>query len=230
MVTDAARLPILDPAIRSGYRLVNSKFPPISLFDDVADQDEFELLFELQALTNPRQQNEVGNLNLLPADQIPFGITGCSYAVAPFTHVNPDGSRFSDGQSGVLYIADQIETALAEVRYHQQRYWERVQGLKFDRLVFRTLSCRFDASPLHDATVLDSQHPIYNPDDYQAARQLAAELRRQKSAALQYHSVRQPGSICWALFTPRSVLNIRQTTHYEMIWNGSMISAVNRLA
>jgi len=149
--------------------------------------------------------------------------------VAPFTHAKPDGSRFSDAQLGVLCIADHIDTALAEVRHHQQRYWERVEGLKFDRLVFRTLSCRFNASPLHDATVLDSQHPIYNPDDYQASRQLAAELRRQNSAALQYHSVRQPGAICWALFTPRSVLSIKQTTHYEMIWNGRMISGVNRL-
>jgi hypothetical protein len=36
------------------YRLVNSKFPPIALFDDVANADEFEVLFEIQALTNPR--------------------------------------------------------------------------------------------------------------------------------------------------------------------------------
>lgn len=36
------------------YRLVNSKFPPIALFEDVADADEFEVLYQIQALTNPR--------------------------------------------------------------------------------------------------------------------------------------------------------------------------------
>nr|WP_256591107.1 RES family NAD+ phosphorylase [Pseudomonas sp. ERMR1:02] len=29
-------------------------------------------------------------------------------------HVNPAGSRFSDGRFGVLYLADSMETALAE--------------------------------------------------------------------------------------------------------------------
>ena len=92
--------------IVSGYRLINSKFPPISLFDDVANEEEFEALYALQELTNPGIQNEIGNLNLISLKEIPFGINGCSYASAPFTHVNPDGSRFSDGMFGVLYIAD----------------------------------------------------------------------------------------------------------------------------
>lgn len=56
---------------------------PISVFDDVAYADEFEALYALQALTNPRLQNEAGNLNFIPTDEIPFGIPGCFYAVAP---------------------------------------------------------------------------------------------------------------------------------------------------
>ena len=101
-----------------GFRLINSKFPPINLFEDVANGEEFEALYELQARTNPRIQNEVGNLNLISLSEIPFGIEGCSYAIAPFTHINPNGSRFSDGQYGVLYIADSLETAIAEVKHH----------------------------------------------------------------------------------------------------------------
>lgn len=72
------------------YRLVNSKFPPIHLFDDVADAEDFDALYQLQALTNPRLQNEVGRLELIAREEIPFGIPGCSYATAPFTHVNPE--------------------------------------------------------------------------------------------------------------------------------------------
>ena len=47
----AQRLPTLKGESLQAYRLVNSKFPPIALFDDVADADEFELLYQIQALT-----------------------------------------------------------------------------------------------------------------------------------------------------------------------------------
>ena len=97
-----SQLPRLANVEQQAYRLVNSKFPPIALFDDVADADEFETLYQLQALTNPRLRNETGRLELIARAEIPFGIPGCSYATAPFTHVNPAGSRFSDGSFGVL--------------------------------------------------------------------------------------------------------------------------------
>jgi hypothetical protein len=101
------------------YRLVNSKFPPIALFDDVADAADFEAIYQLQAMTNPRLQNELGRLELIPRDQIPFGIPGCSYATAPFTHVNPAGSRFSNGSFGVLYLADKMDTGSATGRTYR---------------------------------------------------------------------------------------------------------------
>ncbi|NVZ67249.1 RES family NAD+ phosphorylase, partial [Pseudomonas gingeri] len=122
MVT-ASHLPLLSGERLQAYRLVNSKFPPIAVFDDVADADEFEVLYQVQALTNPRLRNELDQLELIPRDEIPFGIPGCAYATAPFTHVNPAGSRFSDGSFGVLYLAETMETALAEVKHHQNSYW-----------------------------------------------------------------------------------------------------------
>ena len=211
------------------YRLVNSKFPPIALFDDVADADDFDALFQLQALTNPRLQNELGRLELIARDEIPFGIRGCSYAIAPFTHVNPEGSRFSDGSFGVLYLADNINTALAEVRYHQERYWSQVPGLNYERFVFRGLTCNFNDADMKDATALPPSDPIYAPDDYSDSRQLGREARRTGCPGLRYHSVRSPGNHCWALLTPRPVTAIQQTAHYEMIWNQRIVG-VNRLA
>ncbi len=34
--------------------------------------------------------------------------------MAPFTHLNPKGSRFSDGSYGVYYAAKRLSTAIAE--------------------------------------------------------------------------------------------------------------------
>lgn len=216
-------LPFIKLTKQSGYRLINSKSPPIHLFDDVASADEFETLYELQARTNPRLQNELGNLNLVAPEDRPFGIPGSAYALAPFTHVNPDGSRFSDGQQGVLYVADTMNTAIQEVAHHQQRYWQSVEGLAYDRFVLQSLCCEFDADPTADACTLPIDHPIYNGDNYTAARSLGEQLRKQDVIAIQYHSVRNRGAICWGVFTPRTVTCIKQAAHFEMIWDGQSI-------
>jgi hypothetical protein len=221
-------LPLLAEQEQRAYRLVNSRFPPINLFDDVADAAEFEGLYQLQALTNPRLQNEIGRIALIPVGEIPFGIPGCSYAVGPFTHVNPAGSRFSSGAFGVLYLADAMETAIAEVRHHQNHYWSRVTGLNYERFLFRGLSCTFNEDGVRDATRLPLSDPIYDPDDYSHARQLGQAVRKSGCPGLRYNSVRSAGSHCWALMTPRHVKAIVQTAHYEMVWSGK-ITSVSRL-
>ncbi|TKI08063.1 RES family NAD+ phosphorylase [Martelella alba] len=222
-------LPELAIRQQRGYRLINSKYPPIALFDDVADEHDFKALYDLQALTNPRLNNDAGNLNYLSRDDIPFGIAGCAYAVGPFTHINPLGSRFSNGSFGVLYLAQDMPTALAEVGYHQGRYWRRVAGLKYDRLVMRGLAFTFDAAPVRDALGLPPEHPVYDPDDYSVARRLGGVLKQNGCAAIRYRSVRYAGAVCWGLFSPRGVTRVVQSSHYEFIWQDGRISEVNRV-
>ncbi|WPP02110.1 RES family NAD+ phosphorylase [Pseudomonas sp. HR96] len=224
-----AQLPSLGVHSLQAYRLVNSKFPPIALFDDVADASEFDTLFQIQALTNPRLLNEAGRLELIPRQQIPFGIPGCSYATAPFTHVNPAGSRFSDGSFGVLYLGESLETALAEVRHHQDHYWSGVAGLGYDRFVFRGLTCTFNEADMLDAAVLPLSHPVHAADDYSQARLLGQATRAAGRNGLRYRSVRRPGDLCWALLTPKVVTSIVQSAHYEMIWNQG-ITSVNQIS
>nr|WP_239032130.1 RES family NAD+ phosphorylase [Modicisalibacter sp. MOD 31.J] len=211
---------------RRAHRLVNSKFPPISLFDDVADEEEFDALHQLQALTNPRLLAEAGDLGLIAREDIPFGITGCSCAVAPFTHLNASGSRFSDGSFGVLYLADCLETAIAEVRHHQETYWHNVPDLDFDRFVFRELVCEFSETDHLDLSRLPPDDPILAPNDYTAGRALGAAITAQKVPGVRYPSVRQEGTWCWGLMTPRHVRSIVQSSHLEMIWNQG-VTAVN---
>lgn len=221
-------LPLLEGENLQTYRLVNSKFPPIALFDDVADAADFEALYQIQAMTNPRLQNELGRLELIPREQIPFGIPGCSYATAPFTHVNPAGSRFSNGSFGVLYLADRMDTAIAEVRHHQERYWSNVPELNYERFVFRGLACSFTDAGMRDATAVPLSEPVYDPDDYAHSHRLGSETKRASCPGLRYNSVRCPGNVCWALMTPRPVTSIIQAAHFEMIWSGQIIS-VNRI-
>lgn len=228
MVTLGA-LPLLPGEALRASRLVNSKFPPINLFEDVADAAEFEALYQIQALTNPRLQNEIGRIELIALAEVPFGIPGCSYATAPFTHINPAGSRFGDGSYGVLYLADTLDTAIAEVHYHQQAYWSKVADLSYERFVFRALACSFNDAAHRDLTGVPLSDPVYDPLDYSHGHRLGKAARREGCPGLRYNSVRAPGSHCWALMTPRAVTSIVQGAHYEMIWNGQ-ITSVNRVS
>jgi len=218
-MVDIDTLPRVNLQAITGHRLVNSKFPPISLFEDVVSEEEFEVMHKLESIVNPRLKAEIGDLDLLSPKDIPFGITGCSYAVAPFTHVNKAGSRFADGSYGVLYLADCLQTALAEVEYHQRIQWSNVPDLHFEVFVFRGLTGIFSAESIVDATSVPSNDGIYHRSDYTESQALGAQLKSSPHHGIQYCSVRKPGAQCWGLFTPKVVTSIIQSKHYEMLWD-----------
>lgn len=213
----------------SGYRLVNSHYPPITIFDQVADASEFDALFALQELTNPRLRAEVGQTSLLDLGEIPFGIRGCSYATAPFTHINVDGTRFSSGDFGVLYVGDTQETAISEVHYHQARFWPNITGIKDDILVMRGLKCSFGPCEARDAVPLGLAHPLHDPADYSVARMMGLQAypERHQVPVIQYCSVRNPGATCWGLLSPRPVTDVIQTFHCQFVMRaGGLIADV----
>lgn len=211
---------------QQAYRLVNTKFPPTTLFDDVADEDEFQEVYAIQALTNPRVLNELGDLSLLPIDEIPFGINGVNYAVAPFVHVNPDGSRFSHGLFGVLYLADSEPTAIAETRHHQNQWFRNIEGLHYDTIDMRCLKIKFSSAPL-DATQKDD---IHDPDDYSNSRSFGLKIKTKGEDGVQYRSVRNQGGTCWGLMSPRFVESAIQIKHFEFVFDGESISRVRELS
>ncbi len=86
-------------------RIIRSLYPPVDLFEDIADPADWPLLISAEMKTNPRLMETIGNIDLVPHSRRVSG-PGASYLMAPFTHVSPDRpSRFSDGRYGVLYVA-----------------------------------------------------------------------------------------------------------------------------
>ncbi len=229
MVTDLAALPRATFKAQVGYRLINSKYPPIHLFNDVASNEDFDALYAVQALTNPRLRQEVGDLNLVPRERRPFGIPGCSYALGPFVHINSSGSRFSAGLFGVFYAAETIATGIAETRYHQQRYFQGVADLKYDRIQMRGLRVVFSASLVNIYCPSVDADGWYNPDDYNAPQQFGAALKKADGDGVLYASVRDDGNPCYALFSPHLISIIVQTGHYEYQWDGKCITSVVKI-
>jgi len=117
-VSSAADITITKVDWQGAVRIIRSAFPPIDLFEDIADPADWPLLISAEQKTNPRIMTTIGNLDLIPPERR-VGGPGASYSMAPFTHVSPDRpSRFSAGGYGVLYVAQTFETALFETIHH----------------------------------------------------------------------------------------------------------------
>lgn len=54
---------LADPQWSRAYRIVNSSFPPIALFEDVLDPEDLEIAYALEALTNDRLIAQAGVLD-----------------------------------------------------------------------------------------------------------------------------------------------------------------------
>ena len=54
-----------------------------------------------------------------PREERAFG-PGGSVIMAPFTHLDPSGSRFADGTFGAFYAAASLATSVAETCFHRE--------------------------------------------------------------------------------------------------------------
>ncbi len=206
---------------RPTVRAIPSRFPPVSLFDEVADADELDAVYALQALTNPRLRAEAGAIELVPHDERVSG-PGSTPVMAAFTHLNERGSRFSDGSWGVYYAAESLETAVAEVGFHAARFMAETRQPPID-IDYRTYVADI-VQPLHD---LRSRRwaDVHDPDSYRLSSTLARNYRAAGSWGLLYRSVRREGGECVALLRPRSIaLPVVQGAHFSLRWDGRMIS------
>ena len=206
------------------YRIVASRFPPISLFEDVADPADLEAVYAIEAMTNDRLRDEVGDLALVPPEDRVSG-PGTSAIMAAFTHLNPDGSRFCDGSFGLFYAASTIETAVAETRHHRTRFmaYTHEPAQELDTRVYAVDL----TADMHDIRALRDSHPgLYDPANYAMSQSLARDLRAAGSDGILYGSVRDERGECVAVFRPRLLSNCRQERHLCYVWDGRAISTV----
>lgn len=206
------------------YRIVPGRFPPINLFEQVADPEDLEAIFAIEAMTNERLRAEVGELQLVPPEDRVSG-QGSSAIMAAFTHLNPQGDRFSDGRYGVFYAGNTIETAVAETRHHRARFLAATDE-PAQEIDMRVYAVDLDGE-LHDIRGMRESHPdFYHPSSYAISQEFASKLRGGGSEGIVYMSVRHPDEECAAVFRPRLLSNCRQERHLCYVWNGQEISAI----
>jgi RES domain len=208
------------------WRMIPSRFPPIDLFERVADPEDLDAIFELESLTNDRLREEVGEIHLIPAADRITG-RGAGYIMAAFTHRNPIGSRFSNGTYGVYYAAYTLATAIAETRYHREQFMRATSEPPME-LDMRVLVADLDQT-LHELRGMQGTYAdVYDADEYSASQNLGKRLRAQSSWGIAYDNVRNQGGECVAIFRPPALSNCRQERQLCYVWDGERIRSIYR--
>ena len=202
------------------HRLIPSRFPPVSLFDWADSAEELEEIAALEGLTNERLATEYGDIRLVAEADWVSG-PGATPLMAAFTHRG--NSRFSDGSYGVYYAGDSLDTAIAETKFHRERFLSAskeapclVQLREYTSMVVKHL---VDLS--HDQ-YKKYLHP--NLSRYPLSQTFGSELRANQEWGLLYPSVRKKESKCVAIFRPPALTIPVQGCHLDYIWDGSLIS------
>jgi hypothetical protein len=209
------------------YRIIPSRFPPIDLFERIAPPEDWEALIALESLTNDRIRQEVGDVSLVPVEERVSG-PGASVVTAAFTHLNPSGSRFADATFGAYYAASDVETAIAETKFHREEFLRATREAPIS-IEMRVYLADMVAD-LHDVRGMrDTLPDVYRLADYGASQALARWLRGEGAAGIAYDSVRREGGECVALYRPKMLTNVRQGAHLLYKWNGVEIGQVYEL-
>jgi hypothetical protein len=209
------------------YRVIPTRFPAVNLFDRVGSPEDFDALYALEALTNDRLRTETGELDLVPRDERRFG-PGYGPIMAAFTHLNPQGSRFSDGSYGVFYCARSRETAIAETRYHSGLFLAATHEPPLrQQMRLYTVAAEGDVVDLRDDPALDPA--VLSPSDYAAGQALGRAVRAAGAPGIAYPSVRHAGGECLAALRTSLVRACHHAAYLEYNWNGQTVDMVFEL-
>jgi hypothetical protein len=206
------------------YRIIRSIYPPINLFEDIADPRDWELLVAVEEKTNPRIRFEVGDLGKVPAHRRVAG-AGASFVMAPFVHCSTARpGRFTDGSYGIYYAGEGEDVALAETIHHHQKFMQSTAQSPGWTSDFRVLVGSIDQ-------VLDDVNAVPNarhPNDYTASQIEGRGLRAAGSNGIVWNSVRMTDQRCIGVFWPDLIPIPIQGRHYCYHWNGARVDFVRQ--
>lgn len=213
---------------RRTFRLINSAYPSIDLFEDIAGPADWAILAQAEGKTNPRLAETMAKLDLIPtARQV--GGAGASYVMSPFTHCSSDSpGRFHDGNVGAYYAANSFETALAETIFHTVKFLNATDEGPGWIAQKRELIGSIDAALLD---LREGEYPgLLDPIDYESSQGFANEARENDADGVVYPSLRQTGGECFAAFWPDVMSIPVQGRHIGYHWNGARVDYIRELS
>ena len=184
------------------YRVILTRYPQISLFESVSNPQDWDVLYAVESLTNPRLRYEVGDIRLMPPEDRVYG-DGASWIMVAFTHPPVDGrGGLFNRDFGIYYCAADEAVAIAESSFHRARFLQESR-IEQTTQEMRVIRAQLGPVSLHDVRHL-AGHAIYDPDDYVASQQLGYGMRDAESYGVHYKSVRADGE-CYGVMRARAL-------------------------
>lgn len=199
------------------YRLIPSRFPPVSIYERVVANDRLAELVEVENLTNPRVRMAKMMANGVQAVD-PDSPRLQNWNLAPFTYPQPDGTRYFRPIYSCLQLGDDLQTALAvsvtKREWFLEQTREPAQGL--DMRVLKTpVKGRF----------LDLRHlPLGLPADERwqiGDRAIGADYD-----GILFRPPERPTASSIGVLKESVLGRSQQTKHFRFQWNGRRISSL----
>jgi hypothetical protein len=195
------------------YRLIPSRYPPISAFDSVTSADDLEAVMELEGWTNDRLVPE--RLARLSKTEWVYGISNASVVMASFLHGGPGGLRFTSPDLNGWYASLERRTAIAEVAHHLRREAVNMRRPSLT-LQYRTYSAKLVGTYQDIRGMAATRPELYKVDDYTASQTFGEAIRASGGDGIVYDSVRYVGGTNIVALRPRNVRDVLMGTHYEI--------------
>lgn len=198
------------------YRLIPSRFPPVSLYERVAPEVDWEAIHAVEELTNPRVQ---ARKLITSQGQVSEGAARLqNWNLAPFTYLNPEGTWLLDPFIGALELADCLQTALATSVRKRELFLKRTDEPPLD-LDMRVL-CTKASGKFADLRKLD-------PTITQSARwRIGESLLQDGAAGAVFRSPFREAGTCLAVFKADVLERSLQAEHFRFVWDGAKIKSV----
>lgn len=210
---------------KTSYRVISTRFPRLDIFESVAPPEDLENVLALEGRTNDRLRELAGAIAIVPpADRVTG--PGASFVMAPFAYVR--AGRFSPGGTyGVYYAAAELETAIAETVYHQERFLADTAEPPMTAEK-RIVTAAIDAH-VADASAERNVAELLHPSEYGASYDYGANVFDTGLDGVSWQSVRRAKGNCIGIYRPRCVQNAHTDGYLEYRWNGTRIDDVRRV-
>jgi hypothetical protein len=196
------------------FRLIPSRFPPVSVYDGLIANDRHDELVTAENITNPRLRSlsrlsQSSNGSADPKLQ--------NWNLAPFAYGNPDGTTFFGEDRPCLELAMERQTALAVSVARRQSFMEATReapiGLDMRMLCTPVSGTFWDLRDVADlpAALNENQR-----------RELGAKMPDGAEGIL-YRPVERPAGTCLAVITGDVLRRSVQTVHFRYVWDGTRI-------
>ena len=206
-----------------GYRLIPSRFPPISIYENVVAADRIESLVAIENLTNPRLQS-AQRLMGLSLGLSPDSPRLQNWNHAPFAYSNPEGSRFFPPERPCLELCDSQQTALAVSVVRRESFLARTREEPVG-LDMRMLKTPLDGDfvDLRDVDLALIADPSI---EARTARWKIGATVPPEADGVLYRAPERPSAICLAVLKAGVLGRSVQTVHYRYTWNGLRVTKI----